>query len=76
LFAGEDRWREGHPEVALLDEPVEPPGQVRVGRVGEDRPVSQRSRAVLHAAGAAGHDDAVGEQVGNGVVDVVWPLNV
>ena len=55
---GQDGRREGHPEIAVLDHPVDERHHPRVRRVGEDRAVAERPRAELHAPRAA-RDHAV-----------------
>jgi hypothetical protein len=68
---GEHGGSERHPEVAVLDHPVDEPDHARITRIGEDRAVAEGPRAELHAARASRHHPVRDQQLGDALLDAV-----
>src|SRR5262249_51363489 len=63
--AGKDRGGEGTEGLAVLDPLVQDVLDVLPARVGDDRAMAQRARAVLHPALEPADDVALGDALGN-----------
>ena len=68
---GEHGRGERHPEVPVLDHPVDDADHPGIGRVGQDGAVAEGARAELHAPGAARHHAVGDEQLGDALLDPV-----
>ena len=66
---GQDRRRERHPEVAVLDHPVDERHHAVIRRIGEDGAVAEGARAELHPPRAAGHHAVGHQEVGDARLD-------
>ena len=69
LALTQDRRGERHPEVAVLDHPIDGPDHPVIRGIGEDRPVAERARAELHPPGAARHHAIRHQELGDALLD-------
>src|SRR5262245_21707337 len=73
---GQTGRRKGAEWLTVLDLVVEPLLGVLAARIGQDRPVAERSRAGLHSALEPADDLAGGDRGRGGVDDVGFPAEL